>query len=237
MARLDARERERERTLAARRRTSTWWGFGTISATAAAVLLMWGKVGQEPDVVATSPTPSPAVQRTSPSPAAPVSEPTPGEGGRGGTTSTSSAPSVAAKNVAARRNAEADGLRHDRKEEESHRAAVHPRSDSLRVADVAWHPVRRRSRDGGRFAESRRIAAADKHPAKPTTGAPTSVAAVTPKRSANSVWTDETVTRDDYRVLVPVVLTQSDGDGSDMTATPAVIEVAYDPHAAQMAGY
>jgi hypothetical protein len=53
----------------------------------------------------------------------------------------------------------------------------------------------------------------------------------------DGMWKTETVSRDDYRVLVPVVLTEQDEEGAPVTATPAVLEVAYDPHAATQADY
>jgi len=53
----------------------------------------------------------------------------------------------------------------------------------------------------------------------------------------DGMWKTETVSHDDYRVLVPVVLTQQDPEDAGVTTTPAVLEVAYDPHAATQADY
>ncbi len=43
------------------------------------------------------------------------------------------------------------------------------------------------------------------------------------------VWQEETVTRQDYRVAVPVMLTPNDSGGSNPLGIPAVVELTFDP--------
>jgi hypothetical protein len=42
------------------------------------------------------------------------------------------------------------------------------------------------------------------------------------------VWQEETVTRQDYRVAVPVMLTPNDADASNPTGIPAVVELTFE---------
>jgi hypothetical protein len=213
MARRDAKGRERERAFASRRPT-TWWGFGTITVSAAALLLVWGRVGPETEIVTAETMSSPSVQKsTIPSPS-PLAIRTISGHNDGNATQ------VSPLRKGTRLETAANAARRENP------TTTRSRSSEARVASTVRHSFRRMP--------------VRRHEVRPMASHPATAQATTatPKKATGSVWTDETVTRDDYRMLVPVVLTQqSDGDDSGVTATPAVIEVAYDPHAAPIADY
>jgi hypothetical protein len=174
---------------------------------AAALLLLYGQMGREEVESPLSASPTPIA--SSAVPAVATSTPLPDRAGFAQTTAPTEAQTTADGNPVA----------HPPKEvtpkENIHRTAL--RSASRRF---------RRTRQDDRPITSPKFASATKpHPAEMQSG---------PK---GAMWTTETVSHDDYRVLVPVVLTQQDPEDAGVTATPAVLEVAYDPHAATQADY
>lgn len=111
---------------------------------------------------------------------------------------------------------------------------IRPVSGTEERGSGSSRPVRRVHRNSNRVAWEQR--SLSKSPVKPTLPknetAPTDNKGATLDAQNNNITatpTSEVYTTDDGRMLVPVVLTHTSEDGTEVSYTPAVVEMAYQP--------
>lgn len=195
-----------------------WWGIGTLGvASVLAVLIYTHPISFDtPSAHAPTPEPTPLTQKATSAPsggatAEKVMSPTTLDAGK------------AKQNEAKRRAAKRQAPSTVSVEAKHPRSFAH-RGVGRRGPETMYRP-RNRTFLAHNRQHSRRHETA--HPAAPqSTGKETMGAS---QLAANPSPLDAAPS--DYRILVPIVLTRESDDGSEIIATPAVMELAYEPMA------